>query len=135
MDVQVVLSSDEIVRGLKHYRRIAKQDILRAPESPDPDASLRHAEARREVYAELAEIAERGSPAAVVDAALDLYRNLPFAPVGDDQESISLRARENALENFFLMIGLEPKIRREARNQRPPAAGRGGDRAGDAARA
>jgi uracil-DNA glycosylase len=30
-----------------------------------------------------------------------------------------LRARENALENFFLMIGLEPKVRREARSQRP----------------
>ena len=28
MEVRVVLSSDEIVRGLKHYRRIAKQDVL-----------------------------------------------------------------------------------------------------------
>lgn len=130
MDVQVVLSSDEIVRGLKHYRRIAKQDVLRAPESPDPEASLRHAEARREVYAELAEVAEREPPATVVELALELYRKLPFAPVGDRPESIDLRARENALENFFLMIGLEPKVRREARNQRPPLGGGGGESAG-----
>ena len=123
MEVRVVLSSDDIVRGLKHYRRIAKQDVLRAPETPNPDAALRHAEARREVYAELTAIAERGSPQDVVQAALDAYRNLPFATGSDDPAHVELRARENALENFFLMIGLEPKVRRDARNLRPALPG------------
>ena len=53
--MKVTLSSEEILRGLKHYRRIAKQDLLRAPESPSPDAFTKHAEARREVYGTLAE--------------------------------------------------------------------------------
>jgi hypothetical protein len=128
MEVRVVLSSDDIVRGLKHYRRIAKQDVLRAPETANPEASLRHAEARREVYAELAEIAERSGPQDVVQAALDAYQKLPFASGSDDPAHVELRARENALENFFLMIGLEPKVRREARNQRPSL---GGDEGGD----
>jgi len=119
MEVRVVLSSDDIVRGLKHYRRIAKQDVLRAPETANPEASLRHAEARREVYAELAEIAERASPQDVVQAALDAYQNLPFVTGSEDPAHVELRARENALENFFLMIGLEPKVRREARSLRP----------------
>jgi len=119
MEVRVVLSSDDIVRGLKHYRRIAKQDVLRAPETANPDASLRHAEARREVYAKLAEIAERASPQDVVEAALDAYQKLPFVTGSDDPAHVELRARENAFENFFLMIGLEPKVRREARSQRP----------------
>ena len=119
MEVRVVLSSDDIVRGLKHYRRIAKQDVLRAPETANPEASLRHAEARREVYAELAEIAERASPQDVVQAALHAYQNLPFVTGSEDPAHVELRARENALENFFLMIGLEPKVRREARSLRP----------------
>ncbi len=120
MEVRVVLSSDEIVRGLKHYRRIAKQDVLRAAETPDPDASRRHAEARRTLYAELAEIAERAGPQDVVHAALTTYEGLPFVTGSLDPSHVEIRARENALENFFLMIGLEPKVRREARNKRPP---------------
>jgi hypothetical protein len=133
MEVRVVLSSDDIVRGLKHYRRIAKQDVLRAPETANPEASLRHAEARREVYAELAEIAERAGPQDVVHAALDAYQNLPFATGSNDPAHVELRARENALENFFLMIGLEPKVRREARSLRPSLAGAVDPEAGAAA--
>ena len=78
MDVKVVLSSDEIVRGLKHYRRIAKQDILRAPETPNPEAFRCHAEARRTIYARLTDVAEAQSPADVVLEALEYYKGLPF---------------------------------------------------------
>jgi len=119
MEVRVVLSSDDIVRGLKHYRRIAKQDVLRAPDTDDPDSFRRHAEARRVVYAELSEIAEHGSPQDVAQAALEAYQRLPFVTGNDDPALAELRGRENALENFFLMIGLEPKVRREARSLRP----------------
>lgn len=121
MDVKVVLSSEEIIRGLKHYRRIAKQDLLRAPETPDPDAFRQHAEARRNVYAELSELAELGSPAEVASAALAAYRQLPFVTGSDRPDHTEIKGRENALENFFLMIGLEPKIRREVRSRRSSA--------------
>jgi len=119
MDVKVVLSTDEILRGLKHYRRIAKQDLLRADQAEHPDAFRRHAEARREVYAQLTEVANDGTPEEVARAALELYKSLPFVtgtPAGDH---VDVKGRENALENFFLMIGLEPKVRREVRSQRP----------------
>lgn len=119
MDVKVVLSSDEITRGLKHYRRIAKQDVLRAAETDDPDAFRRHAEARRSVYATLSDLAEVRSPSEVVTEALRLYRELPFVTGSDDRDHTEIKGRENALENFFLMIGLEPKVRREVRSQRP----------------
>lgn len=119
MDVRVVLSSDEIVRGLKHYRRIAKQDVLRAPETDNPDIFLSHAEARRSVYARLTEIAETQSPNAVVLEALECYKGLPFVSGTGETEHADIKGQENALENFFLMIGLEPKIRREVRSQRP----------------
>lgn len=119
MDVKVVLSSEEILRGLKHYRRIAKQDLLRCSQTDDPDRFRRHAEARREIYGELAAIAEEHSPEDVVQAALQRYQDLPFVSGSEEQEHTEIRGRENALENFFLMIGLEPKVRREVRSQRP----------------
>jgi hypothetical protein len=119
MDVKVVLSSDDMIRGLKHYRRIAKQDVLRATETDFPDVFRTHAETRRDVYAQLTELAEKLSPSDVAKEALTYYQQLPFVTGTSDQEFVDIKAKENALENFFLMIGLEPKIRREVRSQRP----------------
>ena len=120
MDVQVVLSSDEIINGLKHYRGIAKQDLLRASETENPELFRIHAEARREIYAQLAELAEKLSPSDVAKEALRFYQELPFVSGMAEPTNIHLKARESALENFFLMIGLEPKIRREIRSLRQP---------------
>jgi hypothetical protein len=120
MDVKVVLSSDEIINGLKHYRRIAKQDVLRASETQDPDTFRTHAETRRDVYAQLTELAEKLSPSDVAREALKRYQELPFVTGTSINEHVDVKAQESALENFFLMIGLEPKIRREVRSQRPP---------------
>ena len=119
MEVNVVLSSEEIKRGLKHYRRIAKQDILLAADAEDPEKFRRHAEARRSVYAHLGQLAETKSPQEVVREALRCYQELPFVTGTSSNEHIDVKGRENALENFFLMVGLEPKIRREVRSQRP----------------
>ncbi len=119
MDVKVVLSSDEIIRGLKHYRRIAKQDVLRAAETANPEVFRVHAESRRDIYALLTKIAETQSPQDVVQEALKYYRELPFVTGTALEEHTEIKGKENALENFFLMIGLEPKVRREVRSQRP----------------
>ncbi|HEX7021273.1 MAG TPA: hypothetical protein VF171_00345 [Trueperaceae bacterium] len=123
MDVKVVLSSEDIIRGLRHYRRIAKQDVLRAGETSNPDLFRTHAEARRDVYAHLTDVAETHSPAAVVQEALRCYQELPFVTGTPEDAHTEIKGRENALENFFLMIGLEPKVRREVRSQRPHLGG------------
>lgn len=119
----VHLSIDDIVRGLKHYRRIAKQDLMRAAVTDDPEATILHAEARRDVYARLADVAVDGTPEEVALAALTEYAQLPFTHGATGHDVASIRGREHALENVFLMIGLEPKIRREARKRRPPLGG------------
>lgn len=124
MELKVVLSSDEIIRGLKHYRRIAKQDVLRSAETDNPDAFRTHAEARREIYGHLTTFAETHGPDEVAREALRCYKELPFVTGTADGDHTGIKGRENALENFFLMIGLEPKLRREARSQRPPLGGR-----------
>lgn len=121
MDVKVVLSSEEIKRGLKHYRRIARQDLLRADETDNPEIVRRHAEARRVVYAHLYDLAETGTPSEVALEALRVYQELPFVTGSKDEAHTEIKGRENALENFFLMIGLEAKVRREVRSRRPPA--------------
>lgn len=116
------LTTEQILQGLKHYRRIARQDMLRAPETPAPEAFLKHAEARRGVYAQLAQKAEEGSAEDVVNHALALYRNLPFVTGTPEHDHPEIKGQENALENFFLMVGLDPKQRREARSGRPKLA-------------
>lgn len=122
MDVMTVLSLDEILKGLKHYKRIAKQDLLRAEETANPEMFRQHAEARREVYAELTSIAEQGVPQDVIARALEVYRQLPFVTGTPEDAHVAIKGKENALENFFLMVGLNPKTRREARSQRPSLA-------------
>jgi hypothetical protein len=79
-----------------------------------------HAEARREVYAKLAEVAETKGPESVVSQAIEHYQNLPFVTGTAEDAHPEIKGQENALENFFLMIGLDPKVRREARKVRRP---------------
>lgn len=118
MEIQVVLSSRDIIRGLKHYRRIARQDLQQADLTADSQRYRQHAEARREVYTHLATVAESETPPDVVREALRLYRELPFVTGTPEDSHLDIKGKENALENFFLLIGLEPKIRREVRSQR-----------------
>jgi hypothetical protein len=116
------MTTEQILQGLKHYRRIARQDMLRAPETPNPDAFLKHAECRREIYADLSQHAEQDGPQDVLNYALSLYRGLPFVTGTPEHAHPDIKGRENALENFFLMVGLDPKTRREARSERRPLA-------------
>ena len=113
------MTTEQSQLGLKHYRRIARQDMLRATETPHPDAFLKHAESRREIYAALGTFAETHASDEVIEHALDRYRALPFVTGTAEHEHPDIKGQENALENFFLLIGLDPKARREARSRRP----------------
>lgn len=113
------LSTEQLQQGLKHYRRIARQDLLRAPENPHPEAFREHAEKRREIYADLSTYAETHAPDDVVAYALNLYAALPFVTGTAEHEFAEVKGQENALENFFLLVGLDPKTRREYRSKRP----------------
>ena len=116
------MTTEQLLQGLKHYRRIARQDMLRSAETPHPEAFLQHAESRREVYVKLATYAEQHAPADVIAHALELYQALPFVTGTAEHEHPATKGQENALENFFLLVGLDPKTRREARSKRPRLA-------------
>ncbi|WP_308425778.1 hypothetical protein [Deinococcus ruber] len=113
------MTTEQLLQGLKHYRRIARQDLLRAPETPHPDAFRLHAEARRALYVSLEQYASEFGPQDAVDYALEQYRAVPFTTGSAEHEYPETKGRENGLENFFLMVGLDAKLRREARNARP----------------
>lgn len=113
------MTTDQLLQGLKHYRRIARQDMLRASETPHPDAFLKHAESRRELYVALGTYAEAHASDEVIAHSLELYRQLPFVTGTPEHAYPEIKGRENALENFFLLVGLDPKTRREARSHRP----------------
>ncbi len=119
MDLQVALTADEMVKGLKHYRRIAKQDLLRSTQTARPEFYEKLARTRRTLYTQLAEIADLEGPVAAVQKALEFYKTLPFVTGTPDGEYPEIKGRESALENFFKMVGLEPKVRRKIRSQRP----------------
>ena len=114
-----LMTTEQLLQGLKHYRRIARQDLLRAPETPYPDAFRVHAEARRAVYGELEAYAAEHAPEDVIEHALTLYRVIPFVSGTPEAEHGEIKGRENGLENFFLMVALDPRTRREARSLRP----------------
>lgn len=119
LTVKVVLTSEEIIRSLKHYKRIAKQDILLAERSSNSRHMREHAQARRQVYDQLTKVAETENPDTVVLTALEEYKKLPFVTGTPPDQYNDLKGQESALENFFSMINLEPKVRREYRKQRP----------------
>ncbi len=113
------IPTETLLQGLKHYRRIARQDLLRAAETPFPEAFQVHAETRRAVYSDLEVYAAQHASDEVLAYALQLYSALPFVTGTAEDAHPDIKGRENALENFFLMVGLDPRTRREARSKRP----------------
>lgn len=100
--MHVTLTRDEIISALKHYRSIAKQDILLAGDTPEMQPLKHRAETRRRIYADLIAITEQAGPDGALAQAKTAYRELhTLAQVGEDKE-----AELHALENFFILIGV-----------------------------
>jgi len=128
----ISVGRDDILRGLKRFRRLAKQDILASPYAKDPDYWNRQAEARRAVYVELAQIVEREGADAAYRRAIEGYTALPLLRA---RESPGIAGKEQAYEMFFSLLGLDPKEVTRLRNSRrripmPPSERRSVARAG-----
>lgn len=109
------VSRDDVLRGLKRFRRLAKQDLLASPSTSDPDFWSEQATARRAVYGELMHWVEREGVEAAYRRALDGYTALPLLRAG---ESPALSGREQAFELFFSILGLDPREVTRLRNSR-----------------
>ncbi|MBS3933777.1 MAG: hypothetical protein KGZ35_05415 [Truepera sp.] len=100
--MHVTLTRDELISALKHYRSIAKQDILLAGDTPEMQSIKNRAETRRQIYAELISATEQAGPDGALAQAKTAYRELQaLAQAGEDKE-----AELHALENFFILVGV-----------------------------
>lgn len=111
----VSVGQDDVLRGLKRFRRLAKQDLLASRPAPDSDFWSEHAKARRDVYGELMNIVENEGVEAAYRQAIDRYTALPFLRAGESPE---LSGREQAYELFFALVGLDPREMTRLRNSR-----------------
>lgn len=113
------ISVKDMIKGLKHYKSLAKQDLLRADQTAQPGLYKSHAESRIAIYKMLIKSAKDEDSKDVVEKALRLYEQVPFISKSKANSHIRDVAHEHALENFFLLIGLDPETQKQAWSKRP----------------
>lgn len=110
------IAQRDVLQALKRFRRLAKQDLLTSEKMPDPQRWYQHAAARRAEYSALMERVEQDGVNEAFKYAVDRYRTLPLTP--NDAQEPEVRGREQALELFFLILGIDERARLRLRNAR-----------------
>jgi hypothetical protein len=102
----ILVAKDDVLRGLKKFKRLAKQDLLASTLTSNPDFWKAQAEARRQKYDDLMELVEGKGVDLACKVAMSDYAKLPlFDPHGSAAPEI--RGAEQALEMFFTLLGME----------------------------
>lgn len=110
----------DVLRGLKKFRRLAKQDLLASPYTSEPDFWRKQAEARRETYQKLTEYVELQGVVAAYQLSLDEYVALPLlCETSPDPRLLGL---ERAYEMFMAIVGVDPKEMTRLKNARKPVS-------------
>ncbi|MBE3597943.1 MAG: hypothetical protein IMX02_03810 [Limnochordaceae bacterium] len=100
------VSPEDVLRGLKRSKRLAKQDILASSKTPNPRYWTAHAEARRRVYDLLMEAIEREGLDSAYHLARRQFATLLETPADRRAEDPERNGEEQALRLFFAMLGL-----------------------------
>ncbi|HEY8392640.1 MAG TPA: hypothetical protein VIL83_07940 [Capillibacterium sp.] len=100
------VEEEDLVRALKRFKSLAKQDLLTSALTDDPHFWKTHAEARRNEYSRLLELIESAGVEEACVYAWRRYQKFRLA-VGPDQSPEQAGARQ-ALELFFKVIGVTP---------------------------
>lgn len=112
----VSVGQEDVLRGLKKFRRLAKQDLLASEHTSEPAYWREQAHVRRETYARLIEsVSERGVDAAYREA-VNAYAALPL--LRDGQRDARISGEEQAFELFFGLVGIDAKEITRLRNSR-----------------
>lgn len=112
----IQVGRDDLLRALKRLKGIAKQDILTSNLTPYPEFWKAHAEARRVEYANLIQLVEDADIEKACAFAFSTYSNLPGASEGD-QIFAETKGREQAIEFFFRVVGIDVDQLRYARTE------------------
>ena len=102
----IQIAKDDVLRGLKKFKRLAKQDLLASSLTSNPDYWRIQAEARRRKYSDLMELVDDKGVDLACKVAMSDYAKLPLfdSLEGDAPE---IRGTEQALEMFFTLLGME----------------------------
>lgn len=113
----IVVAKDDVLRGLKRFKRLAKQDLLASSKTSNPEFWEKQAEARREKYTQLMDIIERIGVDAACDRALKDYAALPLVHSQETPDPVT-SGYQQALEMFFKIVGVDEKARLQMQGER-----------------
>lgn len=102
----IVVSKEDALKGLKKFKRLAKQDHLVSQLTSEPEYWSLQAEGRRQTYTKLMELINEHGVDYAYHYALEEYANLPFVFPEDRDEPERIGNRQ-ALEMFFSILGVE----------------------------
>lgn len=115
----VHLSREDVVKSLKVLKSYAKQDVLRSSVlTENSEYWRRQAQSRKDLYEELIAMVNEQGVDASIQAALDMYANLPVLKGAPEGEHPEIHGKEQAFEAFFNTVGIDKKTLREARSRR-----------------
>jgi hypothetical protein len=112
----IQVGRDDLLRALKRLKGLAKQDILASDLTPYPQFWKAHAEARRAEYANLIQLVEEADIEKACAYAFSTYSTLPGVLEGD-QVFAEAKGREQAIELYFRIVGVDVDQLRVARNE------------------
>lgn len=113
----VMLNVEDVVRGLKRLKSLAKQDLLVSSRTANPAFWSIHADARKQKYEDLITMVSEHGVSATYNSAINEYLNLPES--GEDEAHI--KGKEQALEMFLQTLGVDRRTLAELRSRRPGA--------------
>jgi hypothetical protein len=98
----VLISQEDILRALKRFKGIAKQELLAQDFGPESGFRKTHAEARREIYATLIDLVEQSG---VEDACVFAFNK--YLDLTENNTAPAVQGYSQALEMFFNIIGVK----------------------------
>jgi len=119
----VQLNAEDVIRGLKRLKSLAKQDILVSSRAPDPELWLRTATARKEKYEALITLVEEHGVERAYQIALEDYASLVASAPDSDGSLSYAKGEEQALEIFFRTLGQNGDALQYARSNRVEVGG------------
>lgn len=108
----IVVAKEDVLKGLKKFRRLAKQDLLLSQATSEPEFWCKQAEGRRNTYGTLMQLIEDHGVDYAYNYAVKQYANLPFiyADKQGDAEVIGMR---QAFEMFYSIIGMQALAKKQ----------------------
>ncbi|HHV61225.1 MAG TPA: hypothetical protein GXX51_01070 [Firmicutes bacterium] len=116
----VELTSEDVIRGLKRLKSLAKQDILASALTKNPAFWSKHAGARKEKYEELITLVEKYGVSGAYEIAARQYSELPHVDVteGNSDAPPEIIGQGQALKLFFSTLGVDERSLNDIRQRR-----------------